>query len=147
MKQILFIVFSCLALLSQLGCEKSAVSEFTDTPILEAYLEPGDYLTVKVSRQIPFSEGVQFSTDDINNLMLTVSFIGGTHILTPLGNGLYIDSTIVVSEGENYSVSFEFNSKLVVAFTGASVNKCIDLSNFLCFFSRTLCYERPCYGG
>lgn len=117
MKQILFIVFSCLALLSQLGCEKSAVSEFTDTPILEAYLEPGDYLTVKVSRQIPFSEGVQFSTDDINNLMLTVSYNGGTHILTPLGNGLYIDSTIVVSEGENYSVSFEFNSKLVTAYT------------------------------
>lgn len=117
MKQILFVVFSCLALLSQVACEKSETSEFTDSPIIEAYLEPGNFLTVKISRQIPFSEHVQYSGDDINNLMLTVTYDGGTHMLTPLGDGVYIDSSIVVTEGANYSISFQFNSKFVSAYT------------------------------
>jgi hypothetical protein len=117
MKRIRFAVFSCLVLLCQVSCEKSEVSEFTDTPIVEAYLEPGNYLTVKISRQIPFSENVQYSADDIDNLTLTVTYDGGVHMLTPLGNGVYIDSTIVVNEGENYSVSFQFNSKFVSAYT------------------------------
>ncbi len=117
MKQMLFIVFSCLALLSQVACQKSEVSEFTDTPIIEAYLEPGNYLSVKISRQIPFSGSVQYSGDDIDNLALTVTYNGENHILTPLGNGVYIDSTIIVTEGGNYSVSFQFNSKSVTAYT------------------------------
>jgi hypothetical protein len=117
MKQILFIVFLCLILLAQVACEKSEISEFTDTPIIEAYLEPGDYFSVKISRQIPFAENVQYSADDIDNLMLTVTYSGGTHLLTPLGNGEYIDSSIIVSEGENYSISFQFNSKFVSAYT------------------------------
>lgn len=117
MKQMLFIIFSCLALLSQVACEKSELYEFTDTPIIEAYLEPGDYLTVKISRQIPFLEDVQYSDDDIDNLTLTVTYNGGTHLLTPLGNGVYIDSSIIVAEGENYSISFQFNSKFVSAYT------------------------------
>ncbi|WP_341905742.1 DUF4249 family protein [Fluviicola taffensis] len=117
MKKLFFVIFSCLALLSQVSCEKSEVSEFTDTPIIEAYLEPGDYLTVKVKRQIPFAGNVQYSADDINNLILTVSYNGGTHLLTALGNGVYIDSSIIVNEGENYSVSFHFNSKFVSAYT------------------------------
>jgi hypothetical protein len=117
MKQIPLLVFWCLALISHTGCEKSEVSEFTDSPIIESYLEPGNYLTVKIARQIPFAENVQFSNDDLNNLLLTVTYSGGTHVLAPLGNGLYIDSTIIVAEGENYSISFEFNSKLVSAYT------------------------------
>lgn len=117
MKQLLFIVLSCLMLLFQVACKKSEVTEFTDTPIIEAYLEPGDYLTVQISRQIPFSQNVQYSADDINNLTLQVTYSGGTHVLTPLGNGLYIDSTIIVTEGENYSLAFQFNSKSASAYT------------------------------
>ncbi len=117
MKQILFLTFLCLTLLSQVSCEKSEVSEFDDTPIIEGYPRPGEYLTVKISRQIPFSGSVQYSNDDINNLTLTVTYSGGTHVLTPLGNGVYIDSSIIAMEGENYSISFEFNSKLVTAYT------------------------------
>ncbi|WP_343605735.1 DUF4249 family protein [Fluviicola sp.] len=117
MKRMLFVVCSCLALLAQVGCKKSEVSEFTDTPIIEAYLEPGDYLTVKISRQIPFAGNAQYSNDDIDNLMLTVTYDGGTHVLTPLGDGTYIDSTISVTAGGNFSISFQFNSKFVTAYT------------------------------
>jgi hypothetical protein len=117
MKHVLFVIISCSSLLLHVSCKKSEVSEFTDIPIIEAYLEPGNYFTVKIKRQIPFAENVQYSTDDINNLTLTVSHNGGTHMLTPLGNGVYIDSSIIVAEGENYSVSFQFNSKFVSAYT------------------------------
>nr|WP_294859607.1 hypothetical protein [uncultured Fluviicola sp.] len=117
MKLPFFIVICYLALLPLAACKKSENSEFTDSPIIEAYLEPGNYLSVKISRQIPFSENVQYSDDDIDNLMLTVTYSGGTHMLTPLGGGVYIDSSIVVSQGENYSVSFQFNSKFVSAYT------------------------------
>lgn len=115
-KHLLFTVL-VLSLLTQTACEKSEVSEYTDSPIIEAYLEPGDYLAVKISRQIPFSDNVTYSEDDINQLALTVTFDGETHVLTPLGNGLYIDSSIVVTEGMNYNLSFQFNQKQVSAYT------------------------------
>jgi len=117
MKHILFGILSLAALLLPSACEKAEVSEFTDTPIIEAYLEPGNYLNVKISRQIPFSESVNYSSDDIDNLTVIVTYSGGTHTLTPLGSGAYIDSSIVVTEGESYSISFQFNSKTVTAYT------------------------------
>ena len=100
------------------SCKKKEVSEFTDTPIIESYLEPGNYLNVKISRQIPFSSNVSYSSDDINNLNVQVTFNNTTtHTLQPIGNGKYIDSLLMVSEGDNYNLSFEFNSKNVKAYT------------------------------
>ena len=99
------------------GCKKEENKEFTDSPIIESYLEPGSYLTVNVSRQIPFSDNVKYSSDDINHLAITVVGNSTSHVLTPLGNGKYIDSSIVVSDGINFNLSFTFNSKNVTAYT------------------------------
>src|ERR1035437_8527609 len=99
------------------SCKKKEVSEFTDTPIIESYLEPGNYLNVKISRQIPFSSNVSYSSDDINNLNVQVTSNNSTHTLHPLGNGKYIDSSVTVSEGANYNLSFQFNSKNIKAYT------------------------------
>jgi hypothetical protein len=49
------LVFFCLALAS---CIDRDNSEFTDIPIVEGYLRPGDYVRLMVSRQIPFSSNV-----------------------------------------------------------------------------------------
>jgi hypothetical protein len=91
--------------------------EFTDTPIVESYLCPGKHPSVKISRQIPFSTGVIYSSDDIDSLPVELTFNSETHILKPEGNGEYTDSSIVVTEGVDYSLSFVFNSKNVSAFT------------------------------
>lgn len=99
------------------GCKKEENNEFTDSPIIESYLQTGQYLTVKISRQIPFSLDVNYSSDDINNLALKVLYNNSTHNLEPLGNGKYIDSSIIVSEGSSYNLNFEFNSKNVTAYT------------------------------
>lgn len=100
-----------------LSCEQEEQSEFTDSPILEAYLHPGKYFTIDIARQTPFSADVTYSEDDLDHLSLQVERNGEFHTLVALGDGKYIDSTSVVSEGESYSLSFQFNAKTVTGYT------------------------------
>jgi hypothetical protein len=110
--------FSLLILITaQSSCIKRDNSEFTDTPIIESYLSPGDYLKLNVNRQIPFSSNVTYSQDEINSLIITVKHNNTDYVLTSLGNGNYIDSTLVIEEDEQYSLSFTYNAKLVSAYT------------------------------
>jgi hypothetical protein len=108
-------LLSFLAILT--ACKKNEVSEFTDTPIVEAYLKPNDYLNVKISRQIPFSSNITYSSDDINQLSIQVSAENNTYTLKPIGDGNYVDSSKVVTAGSSYHLSFTFNSKNVQAYT------------------------------
>ena len=100
-----------------IGCKKGDNQKFTDTPIIESYLEPDSFLNITITRQIPFSTDVDYSPDDINNLSVKILYNNSTHILTPIGNGKYVDSTLVVKEGDNYNLSFTYNSKNVSAYT------------------------------
>lgn len=113
---ILVALFFVIALLP--GCKKKEISEFTDSPVIDGYLKPGDYLNVTISRQIPFSSNVKYSDDDINNLSVKITDnISNTHVLQPLGNGQYIDSSTVAIAGGSYTLSFNFNAKEVRAYT------------------------------
>jgi hypothetical protein len=114
--KIFLVLLSCLFSLLT-SCTKEENSEFTDTPIIESYLAAGNYLTVKVSRQVPFSSNVTYSSNDTNNLVIQVSSNNETHTLASLGGGHYIDSSIIVTEGAKYDLSFVFNSKTVSAYT------------------------------
>lgn len=98
-------------------CKKNDSSEFTDTPIIESYLRPGDYGKITVSRQIPFSSNVKYSADDINALTVQITHNNTEYRLTPLGNGAYIDSSLVIETNERYDVSFVYNNKSVSAYT------------------------------
>jgi hypothetical protein len=108
---ILLIYAGCIA------CNKTDNSEFTDSPIVESYLRPGDYARVKVSRQIPFSSGVNYSADDINSLSITLVNNKSLFTLTPLGDGQYIDSSLIIIEGERYDLAFIYNSMNISAYT------------------------------
>jgi hypothetical protein len=99
------------------SCVDRDNTEFTDVPIVEGYLRPGDYLRLTISRQIPFSSNVTYSSDDINALNITVTNNSTNYVLTPLGEGKYIDSSLIISAGERYDLSFTFNSKNVSAYT------------------------------
>lgn len=98
-------------------CKKKEVTEFTDIPIIDAYLKPNDYLSVKISRQIPFSSEVNYSSDDINQLSVKITDNNATYLLQPIGDGKYIDSNTVVTAGNSYTLSFTYNSKEVQAYT------------------------------
>lgn len=117
MKKTTALTLSILSLFVVAGCEKEQVSEFTDSPIIESYLEPGNYLNLKISRQIPFTSDVIYSSDDINNLAINVVYNNATYTLTPLGNGLYVDSSLIVIEGAQYDIHFVYNTKSVTAYT------------------------------
>jgi hypothetical protein len=101
---------------SLMGCNKEE-SEFSDTPIVESYLEPGACFSVSISRQIPFLSEVTYSSDDIDHLAITVTYNNAVHTLNPVGNGIYTDSTILVSEGTSFDLNFTYNSKNVNAYT------------------------------
>ena len=113
-KKIYIFLISLSALF--LGCNKES-SEFTDWPIIESYLKPGDYFNLKITRQIPFSSDVEYSSDDINALSINAMYNGIVHPLTPLDSGLYVDSTLIIEEGGQYQISFTFNKKNVTAYT------------------------------
>jgi hypothetical protein len=113
MKHTLIILI--IILLIGVSCEKKN-SPFTDIPVIESYLSPGDFPVVKISRQIPFSSDVDYAPDDINNLV--VNLISGdlNHTLSSSGNGIYSDSIFKVDEAD-YKLSFVYNSKSVTATT------------------------------
>lgn len=108
---------SFLILTALTSCVERDNSEFTDIPIIESYLKPGYCITLTVSRQIPFSSNVTYSSDDINNLSITISNNNVDYILKPLGNGVYADSSLIIKAGERYDLNFDFNSMHVSAYT------------------------------
>ncbi|HQW26081.1 MAG TPA: DUF4249 family protein [Saprospiraceae bacterium] len=110
-----FLLFTFMLLIH--GCTQQETSEFTDWAIIETYIQPGDYLNVKVTRQLPFSSDVEYAADDINNLSITVTSDNIVYNLTPLGDGIYIDSSLIVAENAEYTLSFLFNSQVVSAYT------------------------------
>ena len=111
------IIFGLVLFSGFLGCTKTNNSEFTDSPIVESYLLPGDYPRVKISRQIPFSSSVNYSSDDINALSIQITHNNISSTLTPVGEGQYVDNTLKVIEGERYDLSFVYNLKNVTAYT------------------------------
>ena len=111
------ILASIVILCAFSSCKKTEESEYYDSPIVESYLNPGEIFTFNVSRQIPFDSNVKISNDDINKLSIEVNDGVSSHILTPISNGNYIDSSIIVAENKNYTATFLFNSKTVKAST------------------------------
>ena len=116
-KQIRFFLIITFVLIIISGCKKKENEEFTDSPIIESYLEPGNCLTLSVTRQIPFSSNVAYSSDDINNLAISVLNNNESHLLTPMGEGKYMDCSLSAREGNAYQLTFSYNSKNVSAYT------------------------------
>lgn len=99
------------------GCDNKENIEFTDWPIIEAYLHDGYSFGLKVSRQVPFLEDAPYSEDDIDNLPITVSFNDSNYILRPMGDGAYADTLLPLVEHASYTLTMMFNSKEVTAYT------------------------------
>lgn len=112
------VLFTFILIILVFGSCAKEIAEFTDSPIIESYLRPGDNLQVNISRQIPFASDVVYSSDDIDNLAVQVTINNTiTHTLQPAGNGQYVDNSHTVAEGDSYSLAFRFNSKDVTAYT------------------------------
>ena len=70
----LYYTIPTLCALLLLGCIKEENSSFfEDVPVIEGYLLANDIINLKISRQVPFLEGVEYSNEDINSLNIKVS--------------------------------------------------------------------------
>jgi hypothetical protein len=108
-------IIPLLLLAISFSCEKKN-SFFTDSPVIESYLSPGNHPVVKISRQIPFSSDAEYSPDDINSLEVNLISGDESHTLIPAGDGTYTDNTLI-TEDTQYKLSFAYNSKNVLATT------------------------------
>jgi hypothetical protein len=111
------LILSLAIAFSFLSCNKEDSSEFTDVPVIESYLEPGDFANVKISRQTPFSSNPEYSSDDLNDISINIIYNNKTYRLTSIGNGQYIDSSLTIIEEMQYELNFIYNSKKVSAWT------------------------------
>jgi hypothetical protein len=99
------------------GCTRESSTAFTDFPVIEAYLEPGNSIVVQVSRQVPFLDNVTYSADDINNLAITITHNDTSYLLEPLDSGRYTNTQLNLSEGDEFNLSFTFDSRNISAYT------------------------------
>jgi len=114
MRRIILILSSFTVMLA--SCEKN-YQPFTDTPIIESYLSPGAHPVIKIYRQIPFESDVTYSSDNIDSLAVTLKYNDKTTLLKPVGDSCYSDTSLSIEENTKYTLSFEFNSRNVSAYT------------------------------
>jgi hypothetical protein len=105
-----------IIILGLVSCDKQT-HEFTDSPIVEAYLTAGDHPKVTITRQIPFIEDAGRSVDNIDSLNVVLISDQETITLKPFGNGIYMDSNVIVRDSGTYTIQFSFNQKTVSATT------------------------------
>ncbi len=99
------------------GCENDENYQFEDTPIITSYLHAGYNFSVQISHQVPFSPEAVYTLNDIENLEISVSCNGVNFTPESAGNGIYTDSSLIVSAGDDYRLSFFYNQKEVTAYT------------------------------
>ncbi len=115
MKNFFFILTVSLILVS--ACDDSSTESLsTDIPIVEAYLKVGQPVSVKISTIIPYGSDDATGTD-VNSLFVTVTTDNITHQLAPLGDGMYVDSSLLVGENKEYLLTVNFNGVYLTAYT------------------------------
>lgn len=101
------------------SCEPTLVSEFQDRPVVECYLKAGESPVVTISKLIPFKDDVQFSSENIDNLSITIKDddAGEDYLLNSIGEGRYTNSLCTLKEGHQYTLSFVYDQIPVTATT------------------------------
>lgn len=89
-------------------------------PVVEAYLVPNKPITVKVKKEIAYTENVSNKEELISGLSIRVTGDGQTYLLKPFSgsDSLYrSDANVKLKVGVTYSLSFDYNGKTVSAST------------------------------
>ena len=87
-------------------------------PIVEGYLVPNQPITIKVKKEIAYSEDVTNIETFISGLNITITGDGKTYALKSFQDTLYkSDNDVRLKVGVTYSLSFVYNGKTVSAST------------------------------
>jgi hypothetical protein len=84
-------------------------------PVVQAYLMPGHTIEVNVKRETFFLDAD--TVINITDLDISIETSGQHYSLSPLGNGKYTSSGLMVEEGGTYNLIFPYNGLQVSATT------------------------------
>lgn len=89
-----------------------------DKPVVEAYLAPGQPMTVHVTKQIPFNADTTGQGQPIAGLALKISGNTTTYALRYVGDGLYQTAVDAMPKlGQTYTLAFDYLGQRVTATT------------------------------
>lgn len=110
------ILFAALLML-MVACKKEVASTTTNEPVVEAYLIPGEAVTVKLYYQKGLTDTSTYGSP-ITGQQLTISNGSTTETLTETASGTYTYSDAsFVKTGLTYSLSFKYQGTTVSAST------------------------------
>ncbi len=115
-----FSIFNYLPLIILLtSCEPTQEAEFKDRPVVDAILYAGESPVVTISKLIPFRDDALFSDADVNKLSVTITDVTDNvfYSLTPVGEGKYINESLVAESGHEYRLDFNYDNIPVTATT------------------------------
>lgn len=111
---ILIILYSCTK-------EEETAPEDFDIPVVEAFLEPGGNVMVKLSKMLPFTEDEYTESLIIDNAQVYINYNETDYLLSPVnGNpGHYenLNSNLTIISGGTYSLFFDYNGSSVTSTT------------------------------
>ena len=115
MQKIIALVIICFVI----SCKDTLVAGFQDKPVVESYLYADESPQIKISKLIPFSEDMALSDMDVNKLSVSITEkpSGKIYPLIAKGEGLYENSSLVISSGKTYQLSFPYNGQEISATT------------------------------
>jgi hypothetical protein len=101
------------------SCDKSGTTAFSDLPVVEAYLVPGEKISVRISQKVGFDEGVEIPATNLDALNVRVVCNNTEVPLIPAGDGVYTDTAgiIRVVPDSTYSLRFSYNGTEVSSVT------------------------------
>jgi len=115
------ITLAILAFLNACTKENLNTGMDNDIPVVEAYLEPGNEATVRLSKMRPFTEDEYSGSLIIDSAEVYINYEGMDYICTPVNDepGMYIslDSNLIIEAGGAYSLFFEYNDYTVTSST------------------------------
>jgi len=106
-------------ILSLTSCEKTGVAEFSNLPVVEAYLSPGEKIKVVISKKIPYDSEASTVETDISNLEVVIGSSGTSFHLIPQGEGIYADTAGIVQVmiDSIFTLTFLYNDLTVSSTT------------------------------
>lgn len=119
MKNSVFVILLVL-ILQSCKTDNNLTSIYEDIPVIESYLNVGDTVRVKISRQVPFSEdNTAYSNENIDSLSLFITLNSRKYKLSSIGNGIYQskEAVLIVEKDQELSLEFMFNKNLISANT------------------------------
>ena len=122
MKKIIYsVAFALLAILNACTKEIITIDDDSDVPVVEAFLEPGKEVSVKLSKMLPFSEDEYTGSLTIDTAEVYINYNGTDYLLTPVSDepGKYVslDSALTATAGGSYNLYFSYNGYTITSTT------------------------------